>query len=110
METIVRGSRKPDLEIVCEGTGANWAAVVASDVRCIGYEGGAVVFDSPPTAVTVLTGGSGITVRRVWGVAETAAVGRMWIEVHVSFGAGFPQIFPADGPMRLDIVPGAVGT
>lgn len=112
METMVRGSRKPDLQITCEDGDreADWALLEAADVTVRGYLNDALVFSGTATEISLVEGGGGINVRRVWGSGETETVGRLWIEVIVEFGSGFPQTFPADGPLRLDIVPGSSGT
>lgn len=112
METMVRGSRKPDLKITCADAAdeADWNLVTTGDVRVVGWQNDVPVFDSAPNQITVAPDGNSIVIRRVWGVSDTAVIGRMWVQVVVTWGTGFTQVFPADGPLRIDIVPGAAGT
>lgn len=112
METMVRGSLKPDLEIVCadDAGEADWASLSASDVAFIAYQNDQLLFDVPADSITVAPDGNSITARHIWDAGETAAVGRIWVEVEVDWGTSRTQTFPNDGPLRLDIVPGAAGT
>lgn len=112
METMVRGSLKPDLEIVCadDAGEAAWETLSTADVRFVGWMNDQLVFDDPADSIEVATDGKSMTAMRAWSAGETSTVGRLWVEVVVDWGSNRDQTFPPDGPLRLDIVPGAAGT
>lgn len=106
METMVRGSRKPDLEIVCADAAgeADFNAITLADVSVRAEMDGLLLFDGPATAYVPAADGKSAVVRRVWAAEDTDLVGRMWIAVVIQWGTGYAQLFPSDGPLRLDIV------
>jgi hypothetical protein len=106
METMVRGSRKPDLEIhIGDADGeADFSPLTTADVRIRAEMDGSLLFDDTVDEITAAADGKSAVVRRVWAVDDTDTVGRMWIAVIVDWGSGYSQLFPSDGPLRLDIV------
>lgn len=106
VSVIARGDLKPRLEItIGDAAGiADFGAITAADVRIVAEQDGVVIVDSAPNSITPSTDGHSATVIRQWQAGETDAIGRMWISVVVKWpDAAYPQTFPDDGPLRLDV-------
>lgn len=105
MTQIVRGDRKPDLQVTLSdaASAATFASVTPSMVRVVAEMDGLRVIDAQPDSVTPSVDGKTAVVKRAWADGDTDEVGRMWITVVVTWPGADPQSFPADGPLRLDI-------
>lgn len=105
MTTMVRGSLKPDLEIVITDAAgaATFTGVSASDVTVIGEQNGQIVMSGQPDTFTPSPDGKSATVKRAWHLGETDNQGRMWVTVRVNWPGTKPQTFPDDAGLRLDI-------
>jgi hypothetical protein len=95
--TMKRGDTKPDLRIACTINGqdpVNLAA--ANQVRLIGVRPGqGRVID------TVLTGGVDGIVTYNWQPEDTEQVGRILVEVEVTWSDGTTQTFPGTGYLTV---------
>lgn len=102
---IVRGDRKPDLEVtIGDAAGdAVFTGLDASKVRLVAEQNGIVVINDNVDSVTPATDGKSAVVHRAWGSGETDVPGHMWLSIVVAWTVGEVQTFPADGPLRLDI-------
>ncbi len=99
--TIKRGDTKPDLVIGLTDNGLAVDLSTAVAVRVIAQRGGATLFiDTAPT-LAALTG----VVTHLWTATQTAAVGRIFIEVEVTWGDNSVQTFPDRGYLTVDVVP-----
>lgn len=94
---IKRGDLKPDLVIDLTddpentGTRVPFDPTAAESIRIIGVRGTTVVFDRAPTTTTP----SG-ELRMEWQPADTATVGRIFVEVELTWPGGKPQTIPVD--------------
>jgi hypothetical protein len=106
MTSMIRGSLKPDLSITIADASAdaNFAGVTADMVTVTLEQHGAIVAEGPPDTVTPAAGGKSAVVKKAWGPTDTSTPGRMWVSVTVDWPGDKPQTFPADGPLRLDII------
>jgi hypothetical protein len=106
METMVRGSLKPDLEVtLADADGeADFSLLTTADVRVVGEMDGVIVFDDSINSIVASTDKHSAVIRRAWDATDVDLVGRMWIDVVVDWGGGKLQHFPHEGPLRLDFV------
>lgn len=103
---ITAGDLQPPLKITIgdNRADANFAPVTASQVRVVCEQGGAVVIDDGADTVTASPDGKSLSVVRNWTPGDTNTPGWMWVSVVVTWTDGVPQTFPADGPLRLNIL------
>lgn len=93
---IKRGDLKPDLVIDLtddpddSGERVPFDPSAAESIRIIGVRGTAVVFDRTPTSQT------GSELRMEWTPGDTAVVGRIFLEVEITWPGDKPQTVPVD--------------
>ena len=98
---------KPDLVVTLKDArvGLDFGALTADRVNFIIEQDGRLVGTGPAYSIEPIMDGTRAIVKRAWQAGETDVAGRMWITVVVDWSPGAdPQSFPADGPMRLDVL------
>lgn len=95
------GDLKPDLQITLSSAPGGVNIDDALAVRIIGKRGNTIVFDRAPSDTSVVGETSVVTME--WQVGDTAATGRIDLEVEVMWPGAKPQTFrPSAG---VDIKP-----
>ncbi|MGI8682027.1 MAG: hypothetical protein ACR2JO_07845 [Mycobacteriales bacterium] len=84
---MFRGDLLPDLQITCTDNDAPVDLTTATGIRVIGVTAGKVLFDR------AVTGTASGLVTMVWETADTAAPGRVAVEVEVTWPGVRPQTF-----------------
>ncbi len=101
---IKRGDLLPALTATLTDTPAGGVTApvnltTATGIRVIGRRAGATVnlFDR------AATGSAAGVVTMPWQAADTAIVGRIWVEYEVTWPGAKPQSFPARGQLAVDV-------
>lgn len=98
---LKKGDLKPDLTINCTSGGAVVDLTTASSITVVGRLEGA----SSPLFSRAATGTALGVVTMPWQSGDTATVGRLNIEVIVTWPGTKPQRFPATSYLPVDILP-----
>lgn len=93
------GDLKPDLMVTLSNPDAVVDISTASSVRIIGRRGDHVVFDRPPDDSDITDDTSVVTM--YWVDGDTDQIGRIQIEVEVTWPGLKPQTFRADGGVDI---------
>lgn len=94
------GDLEPDLTITCTSNGAAVDLTAASSVQVVGRAEGATV----PLFTRTVTGNASGVVTMAWQAGDTDTVGRILIEVLVTWPGSKPQRFPASSYLPVDVV------
>jgi hypothetical protein len=88
------GDEKPDLELTLSADDpVNTSTATA--VRIIGRVNGTIIFDRAPSTTTIV--GDTTVLTMLWQSADTDQIGRIQIEVEVTWPGDKQQTFRADG-------------
>lgn len=89
------GDLEPDLEVTLSSTTQAVDIDDAASIRIIGKRGGDIIFDRTPDEVAVVDDNSVVTME--WVDGDTDEIGRISVEVEVTWPGTRPQTFRADG-------------
>lgn len=97
--TMYTGDLEPDLEVTLSSSAGAVDVTTAVSVRVIGRRGGTIIFDRNPNDddVTVAVAGDNSVVTMSWEAGDTDAIGRIQVEVEVTWPGTRPQTFRAEG-------------
>ena len=93
--TMYTGDLEPDLEVTLASSGGAVDITTAVSVRVIGRRGEDIIFDRAPSSTAVVGQTSVVTMS--WVDGDTDDIGRIQIEVEVTWPGTRPQTFRADG-------------
>lgn len=96
-----KGDLTPNLSITCTSDGAAVNLTTASSITVVARREGA----STPLFSRAATGNSSGVVTMSWVAGDTDTVGRINIEVLVTWPGAKPQRFPATSYLSVDILP-----
>lgn len=93
------GDLKPDLEVVLSNPDSPVDISGASSIRMIGRRGDHVIFDRTPDDTDIVDDTSVVTM--YWVDGDTDQIGRIQVEVEVTWPGVKPQTFRADGGVDI---------
>ena len=93
-----RGDTRPDLVIKLTDNGLALDLTEAQQVRVVGR--GVATFNDTTLDIDASSG----TITRTWNPGETAKLGRILVEVEVTWGDSTVQSFPPDDFLTVDVV------
>lgn len=98
---IKRGDLEPDLTITCTSNGSAVDLTAATSIQVVVRAEGA----STPLFTRTATGNASGVVTMPWTAGDTDTVGRLLVEVLVTWPGSKPQRFPATSYLPVDVVP-----
>jgi hypothetical protein len=98
---------EPDLEVTLASSDGPVDVSTASSIRVIGKRGTDIIFDRAPTDTDIVGDTSVVTM--AWQAGDTDEIGRIQVEVEVTWPGVRPQTFRPDGGVDVlrdfDLVP-----